>query len=109
MNAQSASIQFDIEGTWSWVQDPWKGEFVLKKEGDSYAGTLDDTFEGTFGDKIADVEVSGGHIKFTRDGKYGIQHWEGTLTEEDGRLKITDGRWTKESNISGTFHAEKKL
>ena len=27
--------RFDIEGTWSWVQDPWEGEFVLKKEGSS--------------------------------------------------------------------------
>ncbi len=33
MNTQSTSVQFDIEGTWSWVQDPWKGEFVLKMEG----------------------------------------------------------------------------
>ena len=108
MNAQSTSVQFEIEGTWSWVQDPWKGEFVLKKKDDSYAGTLDDTFEGTLGDKIADVEVSGDHVKFVRYGKYGIQHWEGTLTEEDGCLKIIDGRWIKALNVSGTFHAEKK-
>lgn len=89
------------------MQDPWEGEFVLEKEDDSYAGTLDDTFEGTFGHKIADVEVSGDQIKFARYGKFGIQHREGTLAEEDGRLEITDGRWTRE-DISGTFYAEKK-
>jgi hypothetical protein len=100
--------RFDIEGTWSWVQEPWEGTLVLKKEGDSYAGTLDDTFEGTFGDKIADVEISGDHLKFTRYGRYGIQHWEGTLKEDNGVLKIADGQWSKEPSISGTFYAEKK-
>lgn len=102
-----SSPLFDVEGTWSWVQDPYEGEFVLEKEGDSYAGTLDDVFEGTFGDKIADVEVSGDHIKFARYGKFGTQHWEGTLTEENGRLTITDGQWTKGPH-TGTFYAEKK-
>jgi len=105
--ASPSSPLFDIEGTWSWVQDPWEGEFVLKKEGDAYTGTLDDVFEGTFGDKIADVQVSGDQIKFARYGKFGIQSWEGTLAEEDGHLKITDGQWTKQ-NISGEFYAEKK-
>ncbi len=99
--------RFDIEGTWSWVQDPWEGEFVLKKEGSSYSGTLDDVFEGTFGDKIDDVEVSGDKIKFTRYGRFGVQQWEGTLKEQDSRLTITDGRWTKGGD-SGTFYAEKK-
>jgi len=105
--AASASPRFDIEGTWSWVQDPWEGEFVLTKKGDSYTGTLDDVVEGTFGDKILDVEVSGDHIKFARYGRFGVQHWEGTLEEKDGRLTITDGRWTKGGD-SGTFSAEKK-
>ncbi len=104
----AATSRFDIEGTWSWVQHPWEGTFVLKKDGDAYAGTLDDTFEGTFGDKIADVELSADHIKFTRYGRFGIQHWEGALTEEDGALKITDGQWSKEPDISGAFYAEKK-
>jgi hypothetical protein len=106
--AGASAQRFDIEGTWSWVQDPWEGTFVLKEDGNSYGGTLDDTFEGTFGDKIADVEVSGDHIKFARYGRFGVQHWEGTLTEEDGVLKITDGQWSKEPAISGAFYAEKK-
>ena len=103
-----SSLLFDIEGTWSWDQGPYHGEFVLKKDGDSYSGTLDDVYEGTYGDKIADVEVSGDHIKLTRYGKYGIQYWEGTLKEEDGVLKIADGQWSKGPGISGAFHAEKK-
>ncbi|HNY78646.1 MAG TPA: hypothetical protein PKI96_14295 [Sedimentisphaerales bacterium] len=80
---------------------------MLKKEGSSYSGTLDDVFEGTFGDKIDDVEVSGDKIKFKRYGRFGIQQWEGTLKEQDSRLTITDGRWTK-GGESGTFSAEKK-
>jgi hypothetical protein len=98
----------DIEGTWLWTQDPWHGDFVLKRDGDSCAGTLNDVYEGTYGDKIVDVAISNNHIKFTRDGRYGVQHWEGTLKEEDGVLKIIDGRWTKEPGLSGTFSAEKK-
>ncbi len=101
---------FDIEGTWSWDQGPYPyhGEFTLKKDGDSYSGTLDDVHEGTYGDKIADVEVSGDHIKLTRYGGFGIQYWEGTLAEEDGILKITDGQWSKGPGVSGAFYAEKK-
>lgn len=98
----------DVEGKWSWTQDPWHGDFVLKKDGDSCTGTLNDVYEGTFGDKIADVTVSNNHIKFTRDGQYGIQHWEGTLKKKGGVLKIIDGRWTKQGGLSGSFTAEKK-
>jgi len=108
MNANSCIPISDIEGRWSWIQDPWYGEFVLKKDGDSHAGTLNDVFEGTYGDKIVDVTVSNNHIKFTRDGRFGIQHWEGTLKEEDGVLKIIDGRWSKEHGSSGSFSADKK-
>jgi hypothetical protein len=105
----SASYQLsDVEGRWSWIQDPWHGEFVLTKDGDSYAGTLDDVYEGTYGDKIADVTVSDNHIKFTRNGRFGVQYWEGTLKKEHGVLKIVDGRWTKEPGISGSFSAERK-
>ncbi len=104
----AATSRFDLEGTWSWVQDPFEGEFTLTRQGDTYTGTLDDTFEGTFGDKITDVQVAGDHIRFTRYGQFGMQRWEGTLTEEDGVLKITDGQWTKGMGISGTFYAEKK-
>ncbi len=99
----------DIEGKWSWSQQgPWNGYFVLEKGGDAYAGTLDDTSEGTYGDRIVDVEVSDDHIKFTRDGAFGIQYWEGTLKVEDGQIKIIDGRWQKQGGFgSGTFIAEK--
>jgi hypothetical protein len=97
----------DLEGTWSWSQGSYYGDFVLKKDGNSYTGTVNDIAEGTYGDKIVDVVVSGNHIKFTRDGRFGIQYWEGTLKEEDGVLKIIDGRWTKQPP-SGPLTAEKK-
>jgi hypothetical protein len=99
----------DLEGKWSWRQQgPWHGYFVLNKEGSTYTGTLDDTFEGTYGDQIKDVVISNNHIKFTRDGTYGIQYWEGILKVEDGQLKITDGRWEKQEGVSsGSFVAEK--
>lgn len=98
----------DLEGKWYWKQDPWYGYFVLHKKGNSYTGTLDDIFEGTYGDLIKDVEISKNEIKFTRDGSFGIQNWEGTLIVDDGLLKITDGRWTKRNGISGSFYAEKR-
>jgi hypothetical protein len=102
------SVMFSgLEGKWSWKQDPWHGFFTLKKSGNSYTGTLDDVFEGTYGDLITDVELSKNNIKFVRDGQFGIQHWQGTLKVEDGLLKIVDGTWTKGGNASGTFHAEK--
>jgi len=99
----------EIEGKWSWSQQgPWHGHFVLEKDGDTYAGTLDDISEGTYGDRIANVEVSDDHIKFTRDGAFGIQYWEGTLKTEDGQLKITEGQWEKQGGFaSGSFFAEK--
>jgi len=99
----------DIEGKWSWDQQgPWNGYFVLEKDGDAYTGTLDDISEGTYGDRIADLDVSDDHIKFTRNGAFGVQYWEGTLKVEDGHLKITDGRWQKQGGFgSGTFIAEK--
>jgi len=49
----SASYQLsDVDGRWSWIQDPWHGEFVLTKDGDSYAGTLDDVYEGTYAGQL---------------------------------------------------------
>jgi len=99
----------DVEGTWSWSQGPFKGEFVLKRDGDKCCGTLDDLVEGTYGDKIEDVVVTDNHIKLTRNGQWGVQNWEGTLTKEKGVLKIVDGRWIKVGvGVSGTFTAEKK-
>lgn len=99
----------NIEGKWSWKQGPWYGDFVLKKDGNSYTGTLDDVFKGTYGDKISDVKVSKNRIKFTRYGRYGVQYWEGILKVENGLLKIIDGLWRKEvPYISCSFSAEKK-
>ncbi len=57
----------DLEGTWSWRQS-WgshnscHGDFVLKKDGETYVGTLNDVFEGTYGDKIKDVALSGNRL-----------------------------------------------
>ena len=98
-----------IEGKWSWQQNGgiWHGCFVLEKVGDSYIGKLDDTSEGTYSDRIVDVEVSGDHIKFTRDGKFGVQYWEGTLKVEGGRMKIIDGQYKKQYGTSGHFDAER--
>lgn len=95
----------DVEGRWSWTQDPWCGEFVLTKDGDSYTGTLNDVYEGTSGDRIVDIAIVGDHIRFTRKGQYGVQLWEGILKEENGVLKIVDGQWAK---VGGAFTAEKK-
>lgn len=97
----------DVEGQWTWTQDPWFGDFVITKAGDSYAGTLNDVYEGTYGDRIVDITLFDNHINFTRSGKYGIQYWDGTLKEEKGVLKIVDGWWVKTSGDGGTFRAEK--
>jgi hypothetical protein len=104
--SQASYQPSDLEGTWSWSQGSYYGNFVLKKDGSSYTGTVNDVAEGTYGDKIVDVVVSGDHIKFTRDGKFGLQYWEGTLKEENGVLRIVDGRWTKQAP-SGPLTAEK--
>jgi hypothetical protein len=99
----------DLEGKWSWRQQgPWHGYLVLEKKGNTYTGTLDDTFEGTYGDRVEELEISGDHIKFTRNGAFGLQYWEGTLKVEHGLLKIVEGRWEKEGGIAaGSFYAEK--
>jgi len=105
---QSSQLS-EIEGKWFWSQKgPWHGYFFLKKDGNTYTGTLDDTYEENLGDQIEDVVISNDHIKFTRNGTYGIQFWEGTLKVEDGQLKITDGHWEKQGGVaSGSFVAEK--
>ena len=105
---QSSQLS-EIEGKWFWSQNgPWHGYFVLKKEGNTYTGTLDDTFEGTLDDQIENVAISNDHIKFTRNGTFGIQYWQGNLKVEDGQLKIIDGQWEKQGGVaSGSFAAEK--
>jgi hypothetical protein len=107
--SKQTSKLYDLEGKWSWRQQgPWHGDFVLEKKGSTYTGTLDDTFEGTYGDRIEELEISGDHIKFTRNGAFGLQYWEGTLKVEHGLLTIVEGRWEKEGGIaSGSFYAEK--
>jgi hypothetical protein len=85
----------------------WQGKFVLEKDGDSYTGTLDDAREGTYGDIVRDVVLSEDLIKFTRDGRFGVQYWRGKLIEEDSKLKIVNGLWVKESGASGLWYAEK--
>jgi hypothetical protein len=115
LSQQASTSQYNIEGKWSWQQEgpggPWSGDFVLEKKGDSYVGTLDDTSEGTYGDRISNVQVSNEHIKFTRRGRFGTQDFEGDLKEEEGRLKIIDGQWTDARWPEGTeplpFSAEK--
>ncbi len=99
----SSSNLSNLEGTWSWKQGNNDGELILKKDGASYTGTLNDLSESTFGDKITNVTVVKDRIKFTREGKYGTQEWEGTLKVDNGVLKIVDGRWRK----IDTFSAEK--
>jgi len=108
-NSTQPSRLSEIEGKWFWSQNgPWHGYFVLKKDGNTYTGTLDDTFEGTNGDRIENVAVSNDHIKFTRNGAYGIQYWEGDLKVEDGQIKIIDGQWKKQGEAdSDSFVAEK--
>jgi hypothetical protein len=102
------SKSYDIEGKWYWSQNPWHGYFVLERDGDSYSGTLDDIFEGTYDDEISDVKVTGTDIEFTRNGRFGVQYWHGTLKFEDDVLKIVNGQWRKKAGISGTFYAEKR-
>jgi len=106
--AQGSYQLADLTGKWTWNQDPWNGTFVLEMDGDKCAGTLDDVYEGTYGDRIEDVTISDNRIKFTRDGKFGTQQWEGTLARKGGVLRIKDGRWTKDDGYSGSFTARQK-
>lgn len=104
----------ELTGKWAWTQEiqaplpaaTWQGEFVLEKDGDSYTGTLDDISEGTHGDTIKDVTVVDDQISFTRQGKWGVQQWKGTLKKEDGDLMVVDGQWTK-GGIAGIWSAHK--
>ena len=102
------SKTYELEGKWFWSQNPWHGYFVLEKDGDSYSGTLDDIFEGTYDDEISDVKVAGSDIEFTRKGRFGLQYWHGTLKLEDDVLKIVNGQWRKKTGSSGMFYAEKR-
>lgn len=105
----------DLTGKWAWTQglpapqpsNLFQGEFVLEKDGDSYTGELDDISEGTYGDTIKDVTVVDDQISFTRQGRFGVQQWKGTLKKEDGDLMIVDGQWTKEGGIAGIWSAHK--
>jgi hypothetical protein len=78
------------------------------KQGDSYEGTMNDDREGTKGDRLMDVEITGNDIKFTRVGKHGIQYWQGKLKKKGGQLKIVKGKWEKKTGSRGVFEATKE-
>jgi hypothetical protein len=114
LSSGSSDQQPDLAGKWAWSQETqaplpphvWQGEFVLEEEGDSYRGELNDSSEGTYGDTIKDVTVVNDQISFTRQGRWGVQQWKGTLKKEDGDLKVVDGQWTK-GGIAGIWSAHK--
>lgn len=96
-----------LSGDWRWEINPYWGYFHITQSGNSFTGTLDDEYEGTRGDKIVGGEIIGNSIKFTREGVYGIQYWEGIVTEVNGTLIIT-GRWkVGDSGNWANFTAEK--
>jgi hypothetical protein len=104
----------DVEGRWLWTQKSLnadrtvgQGDFVLKRNGESCTGTLNDFLEGTRDDRIVDVNITENHIKFKRQGRFAPQYWEGTLRTENGVLKIIDGRWTRPIGPGGAFSAER--
>lgn len=97
----------DLAGKWTWNQDPWNGNFVLTMDGDKCAGTLDDVYEGTYGDRVKDVTLQGNRVKFTREGKFGSQQWEGKLKKDGKALKIVKGQFSKDNGYKGSFTAEK--
>jgi hypothetical protein len=82
----------DIEGTWSWTQNPWHGDFVLKRDGDSCAGTLNDVYEGTYGDRIKDVTILDNHVKFTRANKGSHLHISQSAVTRQGGVRSTPYR-----------------
>jgi hypothetical protein len=97
----------DVLGQWSWAQDPWFGDFTIEQDGDTGVGALNDVYEGTYGDRMEDIAIFDNHIYLTRNGRYGLQYWEGNLKEEEGVLKIIDGVWLKPAGDTGPFRAEK--
>lgn len=96
-----------IAGDWRWEINPYWGYFHITQSGNLFSGTLDDEYEGTRGDKIIDGEIIDNSLKFTRDGIYGIQYWEGVVSEANETLIIT-GRWKEgDSGSWREFTAEK--
>jgi hypothetical protein len=112
LSSGSSDQHPDLAGKWAWRQEvsapplAWQGEFVLEKKGDSYSGELNDSSEGTYGDPIKDVTVVNDQVSFTRQGRWGVQQWKGTLKKEDGKLMVVDGQWTK-GGIAGIWSAHK--
>ncbi|HRW35006.1 MAG TPA: hypothetical protein P5107_08115 [Thermotogota bacterium] len=100
--------EWNVIGKWYWEQGRYHGHFTLTDENGRISGILDDEYEGTYGDKILDVEISGKNISFTRDGRYGIQYWKGVLKRTNGKLIIDNGLY-KKKNRDGyrDFFAEK--
>jgi len=87
-----------ITGTWYWAQTsgPWWGYFYITQTGNTFSGTLDDVWEGTYDDKVINGVIDGTSFSFTRDGKYGIQFWYGTIDTTSGVMEINDGLWQKQ-------------
>ena len=87
-----------ISGKWYWEQQPgsFYGYFYIIQTGNTFTGTLDDIGEGTYGDKVINGIMNGTSFSFTRDGKYGIQYWYGTIDINDGVMEINNGLWQKQ-------------
>ena len=90
--------QTSITGKWYWEQSsgPYHGYFYITQSGNTFSGTLDDVYEGTYNDKVIDGIINGSSFSFTRDGRYGIQFWYGTLDTNNGLLEINNGLWQKQ-------------
>jgi hypothetical protein len=100
-----------ISGKWKWEQTsgPYWGYFYITQSGNTFSGTLDDVWEGTYGDKVIDGIINGSSFSFTRDGRYGIQYWYGTIDINNGVMEINNGLWQKQGWVSDNwlpFHAE---
>jgi hypothetical protein len=87
-----------ISGKWYWAQTsgPYWGYFYITQTAKTFSGTLDDVWEGTYGDKVINGVINGTSFSFTRDGKYGIQFWYGTIDINNGVMEINNGLWQKQ-------------
>lgn len=98
------------QGKWSWETSDgyYWGYFTLVQHGNTFEGTFDNVVEGFNDEKISNGIIIGNTISFTREGAYGIQYWEGTVTDTNGLLEI-NGRWQKEGSADWSdFYASKE-
>jgi hypothetical protein len=97
-----------IARQWSYKIPPYYGSLYLTQNRNMFSGTLEDYWEGTYGDKLVDGKIDSNFIRFTRVGRFGIQYWQGVITDNNGIL-IINGQWRKEGWTEWqTFYAEKK-